>query len=296
MRLVHVIHGYPPRYNAGSEVYTQNLCRALARRHEVHVFTREEDPFRPDFAVRTEADAGDPRVALHVVNVARSRDRYRHAGVDQRFAELLDRVHPDVVHVGHLNHLSTSLVREASARDSPIRLDVLRRWIVCGQPVSCRCTPTTDEPVRSCTRSVLVRDAPAGATPATSRAPTPSSPRTSITGRAGSPGGCSTSARWPSSSTPSSPGYEHRPARSPSCGRALARQARAHGLRLRPSSARGPTAATRRAVHVRLHRHAHPREGRAALAGGVRAHRLRRTAADLGSTSRTGNGRAPSVG
>jgi glycosyltransferase involved in cell wall biosynthesis/MoaA/NifB/PqqE/SkfB family radical SAM enzyme len=131
MRIVHVIHGYPPRYNAGSEVYTQSLCRALARRHEVHVFTREEDPFAPDFAVRAEADPRDPRVALHVVNVARSRDRYRHAGVDQRFAELLDRVHPDVVHVGHLNHLSTSLVREAAAREIPIVFTLHDFWLMC---------------------------------------------------------------------------------------------------------------------------------------------------------------------
>jgi len=131
MRIVHVIHGYPPRYNAGSEVYTQSLCRALASRHEVHVFTREEDPFRPDFAVRVEADTRDPRVAVHVVNVAQARDRYRHAAVDQRFAETLDRVQPNVVHIGHLNHLSTSLVGEASAREIPIVFTLHDFWLMC---------------------------------------------------------------------------------------------------------------------------------------------------------------------
>ena len=45
MKILQVIHGYPMRYNAGSEVYTQTLCHGLAARgHEVHVFTREEDP------------------------------------------------------------------------------------------------------------------------------------------------------------------------------------------------------------------------------------------------------------
>jgi hypothetical protein len=47
MRILKVIHGYPRRYNAGSEVYSQTLCQALAARHEVHVFTREENPFAP---------------------------------------------------------------------------------------------------------------------------------------------------------------------------------------------------------------------------------------------------------
>ena len=54
MKILKVIHGYPMRYNAGSEVYSQTLCQALAERHEVHVFTRMENPFLPDYAVKKE--------------------------------------------------------------------------------------------------------------------------------------------------------------------------------------------------------------------------------------------------
>jgi glycosyltransferase involved in cell wall biosynthesis/MoaA/NifB/PqqE/SkfB family radical SAM enzyme len=131
MKILQVIHGYPMRYNAGSEVYTQTLCHGLVERNEVHVFTREEDPFGPDFRLRTECDADEPRVALHVVNVPRSRDRYRHAGVDQRFAEVAERVQPDVVHIGHLNHLSTSLVAEAAGREIPIVYTLHDYWVMC---------------------------------------------------------------------------------------------------------------------------------------------------------------------
>jgi hypothetical protein len=73
MKILKVIHGYPMRYNAGSEVYSQTLCHGLAERHEVHVFTREEDAFAPDFRLRTEHDADDPRITVHVVNNPRSR-------------------------------------------------------------------------------------------------------------------------------------------------------------------------------------------------------------------------------
>lgn len=131
MRILQVIHGYPMRYNAGSEVYTQSLCHALAPSHEVHVFTREENGFAPPFALRRETDADDPRVQLHVVNVPSSRDRYRHVEVDQRFAELLDRHPPDVVHVGHLNHLSTSLVAEAALREVPVLYTLHDYWLMC---------------------------------------------------------------------------------------------------------------------------------------------------------------------
>jgi hypothetical protein len=40
MKIVLVIHGYPMRYNAGSEIYTQALAQALSHHHEVHVFSR----------------------------------------------------------------------------------------------------------------------------------------------------------------------------------------------------------------------------------------------------------------
>lgn len=131
MKIVQVIHGYPMRYNAGSEVYTQTLCHGLAARHEVHVFTREEDPFAPDHRVRQEVDRDDERVALHIVNNPRGRDCYRDPGVDRRFAELLERVRPEVVHVGHLNHLSTSLVFEATRREVPVVYTLHDYWVMC---------------------------------------------------------------------------------------------------------------------------------------------------------------------
>lgn len=146
MKILQVIHGYPMRYNAGSEVYTQTLCHGLAHRHEVHVFTREEDSFAPDFRLRVEQDSDDPRITLHLVNNPRGRDRYRQAGIDQRFAEVLDRVRPDIVHVGHLNHLSTSLLREAAAREVPILYTLHDYWVMCPRGQFMQMHPVDDDP------------------------------------------------------------------------------------------------------------------------------------------------------
>jgi len=131
VKILQVIHGYPMRYNAGSEVYTQTLCHGLAERHEVHVFTREEDAFAPDFRLREVYDDDDPRITVHIVNNPRLKDRYRATGIDQRFAEVLDRVKPDLVHIGHLNHLSTSLLREAALREVPILFTLHDYWLMC---------------------------------------------------------------------------------------------------------------------------------------------------------------------
>ncbi|WP_375755782.1 glycosyltransferase [Corallococcus exercitus] len=131
MRVLQVIHGYPMRFNAGSEVYTQALSQGLSSRHEVQVFTRREDPFRPDYELTQERDPDDPRVLLHLVNLPNSRDRYRHEGVDQRFAEVLDGFRPHVIHVGHLNHLSTSLLEVGAARGIPIVFTLHDYWLMC---------------------------------------------------------------------------------------------------------------------------------------------------------------------
>jgi glycosyltransferase involved in cell wall biosynthesis/MoaA/NifB/PqqE/SkfB family radical SAM enzyme len=131
MKILQVIHGYPMRYNAGSEVYTQTLCQGLAGHHEVHVFTREEDSFAPDYRLKIESDPDDPRITLHIVNNPRNKDRYRATGIDQRFAEVIERVKPDIVHLGHLNHLSTSMLREAARRQVPIVYTLHDYWVMC---------------------------------------------------------------------------------------------------------------------------------------------------------------------
>ncbi len=133
MKIMKVIHGYPPAYNAGSEVYSQTLCRELATSHEVHVFTREENPFFDDYTLRHEQDAAQSSVTKHIVNLPllRQRYRYRHAPIDHIFDELLSTLKPNIVHIGHLNHLSTSLVEKVQARRIPMVFTLHDYWLMC---------------------------------------------------------------------------------------------------------------------------------------------------------------------
>lgn len=151
MRVLLIIHGYPPRYNAGSEVYTQSLARALADRHEVRVFTRQEDPFLTQFASVDEPDRGDRRVALRVVNNAVSRDRYRYDGIDTELRRLLDEFPPDVVHVNHVSHLSTTMLRTIRERGLPLVYTLHDFWLMCprGQFIQ-RSAETGQEPFPLC--------------------------------------------------------------------------------------------------------------------------------------------------
>jgi len=131
MKVLLVIHGYPPAYNAGSEVYTQSLARELANRHQVRVFARFEDPFIASYAEADASDDGDARVRLRVVNNPESRDRYRHAEIDAALARLLDDYRPDVVHVNHVSHLSTSMLAVIAQRGIPLVYTLHDFWLMC---------------------------------------------------------------------------------------------------------------------------------------------------------------------
>ena len=131
MKVLLVIHGYPPRYNAGSEVYTQLLARGLAATHEVRVFTRQEDPFLPQFATVDELDANDGRIALRVINNTVSRDRYRYDGIDEALGRLVDDFCPDVVHVNHVSHLSTGMLKAVKDRGVPLVYTLHDYWLMC---------------------------------------------------------------------------------------------------------------------------------------------------------------------
>ncbi len=132
MKILKVIHGYPYRYNAGSEVYSQTLCQELIQQgHEVIVFTRQENAYKQEYSIDWELDPTCKAIKLCLVNMAHSKDGYRHAAVDQAFADLLDNYKPDVVHIGHLNHLSTSLVLEAHIREVPLIFTLHDFWLMC---------------------------------------------------------------------------------------------------------------------------------------------------------------------
>ena len=131
MRVLKIIHGYPPLYNAGSEIYSQTLCAELSARHEVHVFTREENPFVLDGTVRHIRDPLCKDIRLHLVNCARVGTNYNSQVINQAFATTLRDVNPDIAHIGHLSHLSLGIVDELAQLDVPIVYTLHDFWLMC---------------------------------------------------------------------------------------------------------------------------------------------------------------------
>ncbi|MEI8085626.1 MAG: glycosyltransferase [Paludibacter sp.] len=129
MNILKVIHGYPPNYNAGSEVYSQSICNELSKNHKVVVFTREENPYTPDFEIRHENY--NSQLDFYYVNNPQSKDGYRHKQLDDNFAKLIALLQPDVSHIGHLSHLSTGLIDELKKQHIPIVFTLHDYWLMC---------------------------------------------------------------------------------------------------------------------------------------------------------------------
>lgn len=129
MHILKIIHGYPPDYNAGSEVYSQSVCDQLSRQHTVSILTREENPYKPEFFIRkSEQPSG---LTIYYINIPRGKDGYRHAKLDAAVSDLVSELRPDVAHIGHLNHLSTGIVDVLHERNIPIVFTLHDFWLMC---------------------------------------------------------------------------------------------------------------------------------------------------------------------
>jgi len=135
MRILQVVHGFPPAASAGTEVYVRNLAHALAAntRDELRVLTRDADSHRAELSVRRLVDG-----PVHVTCVNNTfqacvsfEDSYANAGVERVAAAILEEWRPDVVHVQHLTCLSTGIPRAAKERGVPVVMTLNDYWLVC---------------------------------------------------------------------------------------------------------------------------------------------------------------------
>ena len=142
MRILQVVHGYPPQKWGGVELLTATLTQALTERgHQVTVFARMADTTAEEFSVRDDdpghsmpaynalADADEPKVrVVRVVNnlsrISHFRLGYDNPFLDEAFHRLLTEVRPDVVHIQHVGNLSGSLIHVSAQLGYPVVLSL----------------------------------------------------------------------------------------------------------------------------------------------------------------------------
>lgn len=136
LRLLYVVHGFPPDTWAGTEIYTLNIAKEMQRRgHGVTVLTRAPAAGdEPDFSVREDEFEGLRVLRMtHRLEHANLRESFSKRGPEVVFQRLLGEVKPDVVHFQHLIHTSTGLVDLARASGAATVVTCHDYWGLCSR-------------------------------------------------------------------------------------------------------------------------------------------------------------------
>jgi glycosyltransferase involved in cell wall biosynthesis len=135
MKILQVIHSFPPYTTAGSEVYTYNLSTELAKKHEVSIFHRINDRYKKEYeAFHNNFNGLDIYTINNTFRLCNSFEMiYDNDIITKKFADILDEIKPDIVHIQHLLFLSTTIVKEIKCRDIPIIYTLHDYWLICPQ-------------------------------------------------------------------------------------------------------------------------------------------------------------------
>ena len=87
LKVMKIIHGYPPYYMAGSEVYTYNLCNELSKHIKISIFSRIEDEFRNVYELDESTENG---IEILRVNKPFKDYTFRSKYIDNRLAEIFE--------------------------------------------------------------------------------------------------------------------------------------------------------------------------------------------------------------
>ncbi|MDX1664105.1 MAG: glycosyltransferase family 4 protein [Candidatus Promineifilaceae bacterium] len=137
MRILHVVHQYPPEHTGGTELYTQTVARRQATSgHSVAVFYPSVEPAgEEEGALACRTDEAGVRVYSARLG-ARSRTKiflsvFASPSAERLFADVLARETPDLVHVQHLMGLPAALVDRLQAAGVPYVVSLHDYWYRC---------------------------------------------------------------------------------------------------------------------------------------------------------------------
>lgn len=130
LRILHVVHQYPPDFIAGTELYTQTIARYQAKAgHDVAVFAP---------APHGEAEpAVEDGVRVYRVSVGSRRGgavfahTFYHKGLARPFATVLAQENPEIIHVQHLMGLPFAIMRQVMQAGIPYVITLHDYWYGC---------------------------------------------------------------------------------------------------------------------------------------------------------------------
>jgi glycosyltransferase involved in cell wall biosynthesis len=132
LRIIQVVHGFPPTRIAGTEKYTHDLALELCKHHNVYVFCREYDRYSNKLYLESDEDYHGLMVRRVYYNGEQTFiTNYNNPTIAHGFRKYILEVNPDVIHVQHLIELSASLIQVAKDCGVPIVVTLHDFWFMC---------------------------------------------------------------------------------------------------------------------------------------------------------------------
>jgi glycosyltransferase involved in cell wall biosynthesis len=121
MRVLHLVHQYPPEFMGGVEFYTQTLAQQLAQHdHAVSVFVPSLATSEELVQVTIENGVSVYRAPIGPrSSTAIFTSTFGQAQLSRAWAHVLDQVRPDLVHVQHMMGLPVDLITTLQQRAVP---------------------------------------------------------------------------------------------------------------------------------------------------------------------------------
>lgn len=134
MRILHLVHQFPPEHVGGTELYTQALADFQARRgqHTAVFVPAAAPPTSDPIAPSVENGVTIYRIPLG----SQSRPQvfwhtFRQPQLDEAFTAVLAQEQPDLIHIQHLMGLPLSLVRQIVGAHIPYVVTLHDYWFLC---------------------------------------------------------------------------------------------------------------------------------------------------------------------
>ncbi|MGD8472480.1 MAG: glycosyltransferase family 4 protein [Anaerolineae bacterium] len=131
MRILQVVHQYPPERIGGTELYTLALARGMTHRgHQVAVFHRA--PGEPGLTLSDWQDMPTYRACNgEMTSISLYRSSFGDVTLSKAFARAVKDFEPDLIHLQHLKGLPTSIVQSAHDGRMPLLTTLHDYWPVC---------------------------------------------------------------------------------------------------------------------------------------------------------------------
>jgi glycosyltransferase involved in cell wall biosynthesis len=133
MKVLFAAHGWPPENEGGAERVAFFMAREMAKRHQVTVLHRTNQPNRPEYEFVEKTSPNYRRFTINNTFLHRPDFRwlYLNPNIDDLCGKFLNDQQFDIVHIHHLTGLSTGLVPLASDAGSKTIITLHDFWTLC---------------------------------------------------------------------------------------------------------------------------------------------------------------------